>query len=87
MEGRISRRYPAHLAAAGIGGVVSVWMFVETSGQVTETRLQSSSGEPSLDRLALELAQEFRFQPARNDQCTLAVWIALPVSFGSVGLP
>lgn len=76
------QRYPAMLRDAAIGGTVNVWVFIDETGQVRNTRIQESSGYPQLDttaeRLMLEVAQ---FSPAVNRDQAVPVWIAIPVTF------
>ena len=73
--------YPDELREAGIGGQVIVWFYIDDQGQVQETRVAEESGHPELDRAALEVARTFQFEPARNRDEPVAVWVRFPVSF------
>ena len=54
----------------------------DETGAVRETRLITSSGHDSLDRLAQDLMRETaRFSPALNRDQRVPVWIQLPVTF------
>lgn len=76
--------YPAELKEAGVGGVANVWLFIDETGAVQDAQLNRSSGVDQIDAAALELARTMLFEPARNRDKAVAVWVAIPVSF-SVG--
>lgn len=78
---RLERLYPAELKEAGIGGRVLVWVFIDEEGAVGETRVQESSGHPSMDEAAMQALREARFSPATHRDEPVAVWVALPVVF------
>lgn len=73
--------YPDSLEAAGLGGTVKLWVFVNPEGAVDTTRLQESSGIPELDEAALAAARQFEFVPARNRDEPVSVWIMIPITF------
>lgn len=78
----LERGYPSMLREAGIGGTVLLWVRIDETGAVRETRLITSSGHDSLDRLAQDLMRETaRFSPALNRDQRVPVWIQLPVTF------
>lgn len=79
----VESEYPPLLRDAGIGGQVRVWLFVDETGTVTDLRLDDSSGHQQLDAAAMRVAAEMEFDPALNDDAPVAVWIAMPVAFGS----
>lgn len=74
-------QYPPLLREAGVGGVVRVFMFIDTTGAVRDTRIQESSGHPALDDAALRVAGVYRFEPARNQEKKVEVWVAFPMTF------
>lgn len=78
---RLERLYPALLKDAGIGGRVMVWVYIDEEGTVGETRVQETSGYPSLDEAAMQALREAKFSPATNRGEPVPVWIALPVTF------
>jgi TonB family protein len=65
-EELIRRNYPVSLQEAGIGGVVGLRLWVDSTGSVEAADLGSSSGLPELDRVALDVARSFAFIPARR---------------------
>lgn len=81
--GRIlQQKYPPMLRDAGIGGTVVLWVWVDETGAVGETRVISGSGNDVLDTLAQQVMRESaRFSPALNRDQTVAVWIQMPVTF------
>ena len=77
----VQREYPPELKEEGIGGTVRVWVFIDETGQVGQTRLVESSGYPALDRAAEEAMQVVRFTPALNRQQAVGVWVQFPITF------
>lgn len=65
-EELIRLSYPVSLQEAGIGGVVGLRLWVDSTGSVEAADLGSSSGLPELDRVALDVARSFEFVPARR---------------------
>jgi TonB family protein len=83
VQDEMGRRYPAHMRRMGVGGTVRVWAFVDERGRVTRRRLAETSGNCELDRAAMDVARVMRFTPATRDGRAVAVWVALPVTFGT----
>lgn len=77
------QRYPNMLREAGISGTVGVYFFVSATGEVTNAVVQSSSGYPQFDQVALAIAQQGEFQPAMNRDKPVGVWIVLPIEFST----
>jgi protein TonB len=77
----MNAEYPPLLRGAGIGGSVVVWMFVNELGKLEEVRLQESSGHRALDEAALNVAETYRFSPARNRDEPVPVWVQFPITF------
>lgn len=75
--------YPPLLREAGIGGVVRVYAYVDTTGVVTDTRVDVPSGHQALDAAALRVVGTFRFSPALNDGEKVPVWLSLPITFAT----
>lgn len=73
--------YPAALKDEGIGGRVILWMLVDETGAVAESRIQETSGHDALDEAAQEVAAAMRFTPAENKGEPVSVWIAQPIEF------
>lgn len=81
----VEKYYPQLLKDAGIGGTVQVWVFIDTNGQVENSKVQKSSGNRQLDDAALRAAQEFSFTPALNRDKRVPVWINIPITFSVRG--
>lgn len=83
----LERAYPSMLKDAGIGGTVTLWVFVTEDGSVGNVRVHQSSGNAQLDQAAekvmLEAAQ---FSPALNREQAVPVWVALPVTFQTTNM-
>lgn len=78
----LERRYPPMLKDAGIGGTVTLWVFINEQGAVQNTRIVQSSGYAQLDQVAEELMRNVaQFSPARNRDQAVPVWVQLPVTF------
>ena len=77
------QRYPSMLREAGISGTVGVYFFVSDGGEVTNVVVQSSSGYPQFDDVALQIAQQGEFTPAMNRDRPVGVWIVLPIQFST----
>lgn len=74
-------QYPPLLREAGVGGTALVFMYIDTTGAVRDTRVQQSSGHPALDDAALRVAGIYRFDPARNRDKKVEVWVSFPLTF------
>lgn len=77
----LHRIYPASLQQSGIGGTVTLWVYVDAEGRVQETRIRESSGYDALDRAARDVARRMEFSPAMNRDREIAVWVAQRVAF------
>jgi protein TonB len=77
----LEREYPPLLRDAGIGGTALVWFYIDETGTVRDTRIQTTSGHQALDQAALKVAEVIRFTPALNRDQRVAVWISLPITF------
>ena len=77
----MSRLYPPLLRGDGVGGVVRVYFFIGVDGEVTDRRIDESSGIPALDAVALEVGRVMEFKPAQLGQCAVPVWVSLPITF------
>jgi len=77
----LQREYPPLLKESGIGGVVTVWLYIDENGQVADREVNESSGYNALDQAALEVADEMEFTPAQNRDKRTAVWVSIPITF------
>src|SRR5690606_28036699 len=55
---RLDQSYPPMLRDAGIGGTVTMWVFIDREGRVANTRLVQSSGYDQLDRVAEQMMRD-----------------------------
>ena len=76
-------RYPPLLYEQKVQGNVTLRLFVDRDGQVRpeSTRVEVSSGYPSLDSAAVQGSHELRFVPAKSRGEPVAVPILFPVHF------
>jgi TonB family protein len=77
----LEEEYPAELREAGIGGRAILYFHIDETGEVTDIRVDESSGHPELDQAALRVGAQFSFTPALNRDERVPVWIAIPVVF------
>lgn len=77
----ITRAYPPDLARDGLGGEAVLLLWLDEEGRVARSVVSSSSGHPALDDIALEVAAEMRFRPARNREQAMRVVVQIPVVF------
>jgi periplasmic protein TonB len=81
IRGLLVRNYPSLLRDAGIGGIATLWVFIDEQGAVQRALINVSSGQPALDEAALRVVPEMAFTPAIYHNRRVAVWIELPVQF------
>ena len=76
-------RYPPALYARRVQGNVMLRLFVDTDGRLLadSTRVEESSGYPSLDSAAVIGSQDLYFIPAKLRGEPLAVSVLFPVYF------
>jgi TonB family protein len=78
----LQRQYPPMLRDAGIGGTVTLWVFINEGGDVENTRIVNSSGYEQLDQVAESVMRDVaQFSPALNRDQRVPVWIQIPVTF------
>jgi protein TonB len=73
--------YPRGLKAAGVGGEVMLWVWVDEEGHPGKSQVQRSSGYERFDHAAMAIAERMRFSPAELLDKPIGVWIAIPVTF------
>ena len=76
-------RYPAALYARRVQANVMLKLFIDRDGRVfpDSTRVEGSSGYPSLDSAAVKGSQELHFVPAKLHGEAMAVSVLFPVYF------
>jgi TonB family protein len=76
------RNYPPHLRDRRVSGTTLVWLLIDEIGRVVNAQVKESSGEPDLDKAALQVARAMLFTPAKNRESQpVKVWIQLPIVF------
>lgn len=78
-------RYPRSLRRAGVGGSVTLWLFVNEEGRVTRVRVQQASPQEALNTAAEEVAREMIFRPARSGDRAIGVWVQQNLTFRAGG--
>jgi TonB family protein len=73
--------YPADLQEAGVSGVVTLELWVEETGVVSDWRIARSSGVPGLDQAAFAAAPFLRFYPAVDRGRPVGIWVRFDVEF------
>jgi protein TonB len=73
--------YPDLARQAGVEGVVTLWIYVNSDGTVADVQLYNSSGVNSLDEAAMSAAWNTRWSPARNNGQPVGVWTSLSYNF------
>ena len=77
----LKRYYPPMLRDAGIGGTVTLWLFVNDQGAVEKIQLQKSSGYEAFDQAAVKVAKNMEFKPAINRDKPIGVWVSRNITF------
>ena len=73
--------YPADMKAAGVGGSVELWVYIDETGIARRSEVKTTSGSDALDRAAMEVAAVMRFTPAMNRDQPTAVWVSQTITF------
>jgi TonB family protein len=73
--------YPPELRDRGIGGTTILELRVGAEGRVLDRRVQWTSGYPALDEAALGVVDMMRFEPARNRDQRVPVWVRQRATF------
>lgn len=66
--------YPKNALRNGDTGIVSLALLIGTNGQVSESRIQKSSGFRELDRAAIAALSMCKFKPATNNGVAQPAW-------------
>ena len=76
-------RYPAALYARKVQGNVTLHLYIDVDGRVRpdSTRVEESSGYPSLDSAAVVGSQELQFVPAKLHGEPMGIAVLFPVYF------
>jgi TonB family protein len=76
-------RYPPPLYAQKVQGNVTLRLFIDTDGRTRaeSTRVEESSGYPTLDSAAIRGSQDLLFRPAKLNGLPMGVVVLFPVYF------
>jgi protein TonB len=74
-------RYPAIARDRGWEGRVVIRCAVDATGEVTEARVEESSGREVLDEAALAAVRRWRFEPALEEGTPVASEVSIPIRF------
>jgi periplasmic protein TonB len=78
---QIKPRYPESARRQGAEGTTLLKIYVGDQGTVEDVLVARSAGHQDLDLAAMEAVKQWRFEPARQGQRPVAVWVMLPVRF------
>lgn len=76
---RILPRYPEVARKAGIQGTVLVRVLIGVNGKVQKAEVLR--GKTIFHKVALKAAKGYEFSPARQNDRSVPVWMALPIRF------
>ena len=65
----------------GVEGTTLLKIHVSDRGLVEDVLIEHSAGHQDLDFAAMEAVKKWRFEPARQGNRSVAVWVMLPVRF------
>jgi protein TonB len=55
--------------------------YVTEQGRVEGVQVEQSAGHADLDQAAVEAVRRWRFEPARQGQQPVAMWVSIPIKF------
>jgi len=73
--------YPSIARKRGYQGTAVLEVFVNADGRVSDLRIIESSRHKLLDRSAIKAVRRWRFEPGRQGDHTIAMWVRVPVQF------
>ena len=73
--------YPEMARLAGVEGVVTLWIYIDSEGIIRDVQLMNTSGVSSLDDAALAAVLNTRWTSARNYGIPVGVWTTLRYNF------
>jgi protein TonB len=74
-------KYPPALAERKIGGTVTLWVLVNVGGLVEDVRVLRSSGQPELDKAAMDAIRRSPYDPASRDGVAVPAWTQQRIAF------
>ena len=76
--------YPAEAVKNNISGDVRLRMCINTSGEVIESLIESSSGSNLLDSVSIDFSRNLKFTPALANGKPRRVWITMRFEFNII---
>ncbi len=73
--------YPAPARRRNLEGTVVLDVLVTAEGRPAQVEVARSSGHAILDRSAAEAVRRWRFDPARQGESPIAMWVQVPVRY------
>jgi len=73
--------YPGLARKRGQEGTVILQVLVNREGRVDDLEIETSSGFGQLDRAALSAVRKWSFEPGRQGEERIAMWVRVPVTF------
>ena len=78
---QVKPTYPDSARRRGTEGTTLLNVHVSETGQVGEVLVAQSAGHQDLDQAAIVAVKKWRFEPARQGNQAIAIWVKLPVQF------
>jgi protein TonB len=78
---QVQPRYPPTARRLGIQGTTLLRVFVASDGRVADVGVERTAGHADLDEAAADAVRRWRFEPARQGDEPVAMWVLLPVEF------
>ena len=78
---RMPPQYPSALLKKGIGGKAVITCVVDAKGNIVSTKVKQSSGQPELDKAALQAVSRWKFKPARRGGRPIQATCNIPFTF------
>ena len=76
---RVSPKYPELARKAGVEGMVVVKVLIDKKGNVEKAEILKSV--PMLDEAAVAAVKQFKFQPGKQRDKFVKVWMSIPFRF------
>jgi TonB family protein len=74
-------QYPDSARREGKQGRVLLRVLVDADGRTKSIEINTSSGDDTLDRAAIEALKKWRFVPARAGTKPIETWVKVPIEF------
>lgn len=78
---KVPPTYPSSLLSKGVGGRVLVTVTIDATGKVVGTRIKQSSGQPELDKAAINAVNRWKFKPGTKGGKKVKSIAVVPFNF------